>query len=842
MHLLPPILYKEIYMNKVYYMDGYHGGIRGHMPLGAWRDILDQMKKHPDWKLHIDVEPVSWDYLKERDPEAYEEFSAMLKDGRRMEMVSGSYGQPYGWITDGESNIRHLVMGRKITREHFPDVPVETYAVQEPCWTSALPQILRQMGYRRASLKNASTAWGGYCAPYTDENGGTAEVVDWTGPDGTSIPTIPRYACEDLVKVYETEACAAAPEWMEKCAQNNVPHPTGMYYQDLGWCAGPGARGEHIEFSLMRDYFENVTDTERPVWQPGQEIFRGALPWGDKTLVEMARRVRRLEVQMLESERLAAVSSLYGTENGEERLSEAWGHLLMTQHHDGWICAAAGFGENNWAWKTAAQVYAAEFLTDKLNRTSAGQITDSMKTDARENTETVVVFNPSARAEKRLVRAAMTAHQGTRSFEVYDGDKKIPCQAIANRKHGDGSWNAGEMLFLADLPALGVKTFTVCALQNEPDTEKKVSVAEEEGRIVLENSCVRIVVDASRGGVISSYYDKRRCCEIVPEGAAFNEFKGYFIEKECFCSNTESPAKVKIEYAGPLAAVAAVQGRIGSAAYTMRYTMQAEEAHLDVSVDFHFPEDTHIGEPYEMKKGKEEDPHRTYHDGRYRLNAYFPTLFEQKYIDKDCAYDVCRSKLDDTHFRTWHEIKHNILLHWADTTDGEQGLCVFADHTTAYIHGGESDFGLALAWGYDGGFWWGRRTLRGGHSLKYRILPHGGMWRDADLWHENEKFLHAPMACRCAFVPEQTERSIFACETDGVELGAFYTADGDYYVRVFNAGEDTEAVFRPDERFCGMTEVSPEGIETGRVLCGADGRFTDVIPPFGIRTYRLERK
>ena len=27
----------------------------------------------------------------------------------------------------------------------------------------------------------------------------------------------------------------------------------------------------------------------------------------------------------------------------EARIAEAWGHLLMTQHHDGWICAAAGW-------------------------------------------------------------------------------------------------------------------------------------------------------------------------------------------------------------------------------------------------------------------------------------------------------------------------------------------------------------------------------------------------------------------------------------------------------------------------------------------------------------------
>ena len=73
-------------------MDGYHGGIRGHMDFGCWRDILEVMKSHPDWKLNLDIEPISYDYLRERDPEAYEEVTELIREGR-MELTSGSYGQ-----------------------------------------------------------------------------------------------------------------------------------------------------------------------------------------------------------------------------------------------------------------------------------------------------------------------------------------------------------------------------------------------------------------------------------------------------------------------------------------------------------------------------------------------------------------------------------------------------------------------------------------------------------------------------------------------------------------------------------------------------------------------------
>jgi len=88
-----------------------------------------------------------------------------------------------------------LTMGLAVLKEHFPFLKVETYAVQEPCWTSALPQILRSLGFKRAVLKNPSTAWGGY------SRGFPADICLWEGPDATTIPLVPRYDCEELYQV-----------------------------------------------------------------------------------------------------------------------------------------------------------------------------------------------------------------------------------------------------------------------------------------------------------------------------------------------------------------------------------------------------------------------------------------------------------------------------------------------------------------------------------------------------------------------------------------------------------------------------------------------------------------
>jgi len=172
----------------VYFVDGYHGGAIGHMPAGSWRDILNTLRDLPQWKVSLDIEPISWDLLRRQDPDAYAEWKRLLNGKRvidsRVEMVGFTFAQPYGWAIGGESNIRQLVRGKQVVLRHFPETAVFTYAVQEPCWASCLPQILLSLGFSAAVLKDPGTAWGGYAA------GLDAETAKWKGPDGSMIATV----------------------------------------------------------------------------------------------------------------------------------------------------------------------------------------------------------------------------------------------------------------------------------------------------------------------------------------------------------------------------------------------------------------------------------------------------------------------------------------------------------------------------------------------------------------------------------------------------------------------------------------------------------------------------
>lgn len=68
---------------RVYFVDGYHGGVYGHYPV-AWktRFITDQMAAHPEWRIGLEIEPETWDTVEVRTPADYARFKAIAADRR----------------------------------------------------------------------------------------------------------------------------------------------------------------------------------------------------------------------------------------------------------------------------------------------------------------------------------------------------------------------------------------------------------------------------------------------------------------------------------------------------------------------------------------------------------------------------------------------------------------------------------------------------------------------------------------------------------------------------------------------------------------------------------------
>ena len=138
---------------RPWFVDGFHGGVYGHYPLEDYTGfICDQLEANPNWSIGLEIEPETWDRIAETAPDQLARLRALAKTPR-VEFTNPTYAQPYLWNISGESVIRQFRIGLEKLHRHFPDAEVVTYAVEEPCFTSCLPSVLKGFGFKYAVLR-----------------------------------------------------------------------------------------------------------------------------------------------------------------------------------------------------------------------------------------------------------------------------------------------------------------------------------------------------------------------------------------------------------------------------------------------------------------------------------------------------------------------------------------------------------------------------------------------------------------------------------------------------------------------------------------------------------------
>lgn len=853
------------------FVDGYHGGVRGHMPAGAWRDIVTRLQTTPAWKLCLDIEAASWTHVAEEDPQSYEKIKQYLTASplsARLEMVGGTFSQPYGWAITGESNIRQLVRGLEVIRASFPGLAIDTYAVQEPCWASCLPQILVSLGFKAAVLKNPSTAWGGYSV------GMDAETVNWIGPDGTSIGAVPRYACEGLLDTWRTEAQTGSRAFAEKCIAHGIPHPAGMCFQDLGWAARPTVEGDYLRYTTWREYMQRVEEDTPRNWRFSMEDIRCALPWGEKTLHKIARQVRSAENRLIVAEKAASLAAVHvKLQYPADHLQEAADKTLWAQHHDVWITATTRTGRNAWAFQAAAETWDAEGICAEIIDRSLDRLTGGAASvkNLSEREGSLHVFNTLAHHRQDLVEIELVTDMGTKSVRVLDSSGRVvPSQFEVIRKyvpdhtdrvHGathevqleDGeSIGAARLLFRGSIPALGRSIYTVQTSSQDTHPAQSTgatAIIVANGVAILETDLYRLKLDPARGGIISSLFAKDLKKEFCTTGDhAFHEFRGYFIEEHAWRSSTDNQATVKVLESGPVRVSVSVAGRISSVPFHTTISLTQEQRRIDFHTQFHFEKDTWIGDPWEIEpKERMTGRRRSEYDDRYKLLALFPVSFQQQGLYKNSAFDVCRSANVDTFFNRWDEIKHNILQQWVDVVNQDEniGLALLTDHTTSYAEGKEHPLSLVMGWGWEGGFWWGKCSLNGLQEMKYAVIPHAGLWDHAGLWRQTAEWSE-PLLSRSslAHTAGHMNHSLLHINNPGVQLTSLTVSGRDLHARLFNAeseGEQIEISFAMQPKTVDLVELDGRvsQVVTASPLTGSRQRIQIRIPRFGIRTLRF---
>jgi alpha-mannosidase len=863
-----------------YFIDGYHGGIYGHIPPWQTKFMVDKLDQYPDWKINLELEPESWDTIAIKDSAAYEAFRARITDQSaqgRVEYINPAYGQSYLYNISGESIIRQFYYGMRKLRQHFPGIRFSSYSSEEPCFTSALPQILRSYGITYASLKNPNTCWGGYTRAY---GGG---LVNWIGPDGTSVLTVPRYAIEALKphSTWETIASNNSIEYVLSAFHAGITSPVGMCLQDAGWANGPWIKsGEDYRpgpddmqdvkhsyhptvYETWRGYFETKTSRKTDQdWHFSQEDVLTSLVWGGQILQQVAQEVRAAENKVVAAEKLASMAALYkATPWPGISLDEAWRTLLLAQHHDCWIVPYNVRAGLTWADHTK------QWTGNTINR-SDSILDQSMAALASPGgTNQITVFNTTATERDECVEVQLPA--GWTGATITDNDN----HAVTGQPTATNKW-----LFRAHVPSLGYAVYHLQQAQGAGQgsaqgagqpadasrhaTQGAHVTRMDNGTYRIETDLYSLILDPAKGGAITRLATKGRNAKVFTDAKSFhhfNELRGNFYREGGFRSSADTTAQLEILENGPLRIRVQVKGVIAGTPFTQLLTLQQGEPRIDVHLQIDWAGNHAIGESPDNIKGHE--LRKEFYNDSFKLQALFPVALSGQQIYKNAPFDVLKSKLPNTFFDSWDSIKNVVVLNWVDVTgkDDRYGLAVFSDQTTSYAHG--PNYPLALTIQYSGPGLFGRDyTITGPTTMDYAIIPHAGRWDQAGIWTAATRYneplrakLDQPQANEQPHATDQAQsarpadqnHSLLHLSNAGWEVSSITTSGNDLLIRLFNAeGKDSLQRIYPTFPVKSASIVALDGHEMQQLDSRQDPQgktyFDLSAPRFGFRTIKFK--
>lgn len=377
-----------------------------------------------------------------------------------------------------------------------------------------------------------------------------------------------------------------------------------------------------------------------------------------------------------------------------------------------------------------------------------------------------------------------------RSVAVQDADgNRVQHQMRVLRVSDDGMIDAVELSFQAHVPAMGYSGYCMVFSDRE-DVQDGMITHLDDNYVRIETDIYRIRLDLNKGGTFESLYYKTGRREMCKEGEyAFHEVRGYFRREGKTLSNKDSRATAEILENGPLKSVISLSSAIGGHKLTTTLTVFKASERIDVSLRADFKEDEFIGAPYDIVPEESESQRiRSHHNSFRNLHPVFPINAQEKVIYKNAAFDVFKSKNDNTKFDSWDQIKHNIVVNWLDAYDEKTdvGMAIFSDHTTSYGLSKEYPLHLTFAWGGDAGFWWGKCPLRGKQEMNYSIVVHQGDWENSGMCRRSEAFNTPIIVKQSLGRTIQQNRSFINIGDDQVDVSAVYMENDFLYIRLFN--------------------------------------------------------
>ena len=681
----------------------------------SFSTVLNLMKEYPTYKF-MSSQPQLYQFLKEDQPEIFEEVKKRVKEGR-WEAEGGMWLEADANLVSGESFVRQFLYGKRFFKEEF-DVDNKVLWLPDVFgYSASLPQICKKSGIDY--FMTTKISWNKY-------NKIGMDTFNWKGIDGTEmlthfITTTNLGATEkDYVTTYNgllyPEAVIGAwNRYQQKEINNDVLICYG--YGD----GGGGTTVEMLEIEKRlskglpgcpktvqrssRDYFEKLEKTVQgnknlPKWD-GElylEHHRGTYT----SMAKVKKYNRKSELTYQDLEFLSSLAMLEGKDYGKESLDKAWKTILLNQFHD--ILPGTSI-------KEVYEVNTIEY--ENILNSAEEKINENLKVlsnNIKVDEKSVVTYNTLSHERTDLVKVELTNNET--EYRVFDGEIELPTQIIIE--------NEKKLLtFIAtNVPPKGYKSFKIITGSSQPTENLSLDARGMENRffkisfddkmqftsIFDKRENRELLKVGEKGNVLQAFEDK-------PKGGDTWNIEEYFDEKMWIVDDIQD---YKIE--------------TGNVRSTLTIKRKFVDSIIIQKVHFYNELDRIDFETYIDWK-----------QSQVLLKVAFPLDIQTS----KATYDIQFGNVErPTHKNTsWNIAQFEVCAHkWADLSDRNYGMTLMNDCKYGYDII-DSNMRLTLI---KAGVEPHKTADIEEHRFTYSILPHLGDWRDAKVYQKAYE-LNQPM-------------------------------------------------------------------------------------------------
>lgn len=512
--------------------------------IGLVKKYMDYLREDPDFKASLSEIDYLHPYFS-----LYPEDRKTILDGFAAGRLESDtfYNQPNELTSSAEGLVRNAVYGQLyhrdlLGRKAFVFNPLDVYG-----HPNQLSQICSKVGC-------TSVTW-------TKEVMGFAPLFRHMSPDGTALIHRKTHFGRDYAKKANIKAARGG----------GIPNVSFGSVRQV-----PADWAKHtlvpIKFAVPSDFHGAIIKSE-------EENLRQGRPAAELTSRDMSRyhngtAISKSDLKIanrtgdnltLAAEKLSAVAALLGAKYPERALDKAWRQLLCGQHHD----SITGTNNEMSYIDLMCQYREAISLSLDVLKNAAEYIASKIALRGGDGIP-AVLFNTHAwdRTDRAELRVSLPEEPGCYALFGPEGEE-LPLEEVSVKK-ADGRFDVVLRTSLS-LPSLG---YVVCTLKK---TGEGRDYRPEKGGCTIENEFYRVTADESRGGGLTSIYDKLAKKEIVRAGedgpanriAALKEDKYrsepthefYTSGEKAFSS--DFPARVRADI-GAVSQTLTVEGHIGT--------------------------------------------------------------------------------------------------------------------------------------------------------------------------------------------------------------------------------------------------------------------------------------